>query len=170
MKGHHGGTRNAIGNVSAPWALIPFLAAAFIRPRRAIFGPFIGALSTVAALASYSLVRAARSGSPHRYAEMSLTSMDNRWFLLGIFGGAVLGALGALLAERRKWAAIGMLTASLLVLEPVARIIWALVMGEPPRTLIPSPGVWALEVLCGGVGLFAFHVCFARAHHALNRE
>jgi Family of unknown function (DUF6518) len=57
VKGHHGGARNAIGNASAPWVLIPFLSAVFLKPRLYL-GALVGAASTAAALGSYLIARA----------------------------------------------------------------------------------------------------------------
>lgn len=102
VKGHHGGVRNAIGNISAPWALIPFLSGAFVLPRRLIVGASVGAVSTVAALACYSLVRVGvgfEVGMQHRDASsMVIAAGGNRWFLLGALGGAGVGAVGSRLA------------------------------------------------------------------------
>lgn len=160
IKGHHGGTRNAIGNVSAPWALIPFLSAAFLGTRRLAVGALVGATSTIAALASYSLVRAASGfgmGSQHRDASSLLIgSLGNRWFLLGALGGAAFGAIGSWLAVRGQWGLVTAVVTSLLVLEPAARITWAIAEGEDARTLVPDPAVWVVEVLCGSAAGLGF--------------
>jgi Family of unknown function (DUF6518) len=153
VKGHHGGTRNAIGNASAPWVLIPFLAGFFLRPRSLRFGALVGAVSTITALATYSIVRVVSGFNPGGRSQGDgaalITSLGNRWFLLGVIGGAALGALGSSLAVRRQWAAVAGVIASVLVMEPVARVIWAIVKGEAARTLVPSPVVWTAEVVCG---------------------
>lgn len=130
----------------------------------------MGALSTIAALASYSLARTARDAIPHVYVGMTLAPLENRWFLLGTIGGAVLGALGTLLAKRRKWTLFVAFIASLLILEPVLRVTWAMIKGEPPRTLVPSAGVWWIEVLCGGVIWFAFSIRRTHIHQFLRRD
>jgi hypothetical protein len=101
---------------------------------------------------------------------MTLASLENRWFLLGTIGGAALGALGTLLATRRKWTLLVALTASLLILEPVLRVTWAMIKGEPPRTQVPIAEMWWIEVLCGGVIWFAFCIRLARNHLSLKRE
>jgi hypothetical protein len=158
VKGHHGGMRNAVGNVSAPWAILPFLSGAFIRPRRLVFGALIGAASTVGALACYSLVRVAAfgTGPEHRAASSVMASAaTNRWFLLGAIGGALLGAAGSWLAVKRQWALVTAIVASLLVLEPAARMLWAIARGEPARTLVPIPIVWIVEVSCGCAAVVA---------------
>jgi hypothetical protein len=152
VKGHHGGTRNAVGDVSAPWALIPFLSSTVALPRRRSTGVLVGAVSTLAALACYSFVRMAAygEGGPHRGISSAMASAtENRWFLLGAIGGAILGAAGSWLASKgQRQIAVAIVTC-LLVLEPEARVLWAIAKGEAARTLIPSPTVWAVEILCG---------------------
>jgi hypothetical protein len=149
IKGHHGGTRNAVGDISATWALLPFLAGTPVTSRRvALSGVVAGASSTVFALATYAFVRA--SLYSHGASHHALPAMlGNRWLLLGVGGGAVLGLLGARLASRRRWNIVAAISASLLVAEPLARIVWASCRGESPRALLPSSSVWAIEVGCG---------------------
>ena len=151
VKGHHGGTRNAVGNVSAPWALIPFLSGAFVLPRRRLTGAVVGAATTLAALACYSLVRkgAFGEGGSRGFGSFIVSAAGNRWFLLGTIGGAIVGATGAWLAAKGQWGIVIAVVASVLVLEPAARVLWAIAKGETARTLIPNPAVWAVEILCG---------------------
>jgi hypothetical protein len=151
VKGHHGGTRNAVGNVNAPWVLIPFLSSAFALPRRRFTGASVGAASTLAALVCYSLVRASVFGEDgsHQVSSFLTSAAENRWFLLGTVGGAILGATASWLAEKGQWEMVIGVVACLLVLEPAARVLWAIAKGEAARTLIPSPAVWAVEIACG---------------------
>ena len=90
VKGHHGGVRNAIGNLSAPWVFVPFLAGAFVLPRRLALGALVGTASTAAALACYSFVRAAGGGSGTRQLrpdrserEPMVAHRSNRWRRVG---------------------------------------------------------------------------------------
>jgi hypothetical protein len=151
VKGHHGGTRNAVGNLSAPWALIPFLSSAFALPRRRFTGAVVGTASTLAALASYSLVRmgAFGEGGSRGFDSFIASAAANRWFLFGAIGGAIVGATGSWLAAKGRWGMVIAAVASLLVLEPAARVLWAIAKGEAARTLVPTPTVWAVEILCG---------------------
>jgi len=151
VKGHHGGTRNAVGNLSAPWALVPFLSSAFALPRRRFTGAVVGAASTLVALACYSLVRMGAFGEDgsRGFGSFIASAAGNRWFLLGALGGAILGATASWLAAKGRWRIVIAVVASLLVLEPAARVLWAIAKGEAARTLIPSPAVWAVEILCG---------------------
>ena len=158
IKGGHGGARNAVANISAPWLLISFLSAAMIAPRRLSLGALVGMLSTCAALVSYTTVRALRGFHTGVHAGLTadLTSaLTNRWFLLGVAGGAALGAAGSRLALRRQWMAVALVVGAALLMEPIARIIWALAKDEPARTLVPIPVVWTIEVAVGCAALLA---------------
>ena len=168
VKGHHGGTRNAIGNISATWALVPLLAGAFLAPRRVVaMGAVWGACATVLSLATYTLVRAlspAGDGGP-RTASDVVGAAGNRWLVVGVVGGAALGVLGARLVWAHRWDVVVALGASLLVLEPVARSLWALQRGEGMETLLPSSAVWLSEI---GIG---FALAFVSVVHlALRRS
>ncbi|HWE68041.1 MAG TPA: DUF6518 family protein [Acidimicrobiales bacterium] len=161
VKGHHGGTRNSIGNISAPWALLPFLAGALVMQRRRSVGALVGALSTVAALVCYTLIRVGVFGMGGRNRDFSATvasAAGNRWFLLGAIGGAVLGAAGAALATRGQWGVVTAVVTCLLVLEPAARVFWAIARDEPARTMVPSPVVWGTEMICGCLALVGFQL------------
>jgi hypothetical protein len=150
VKGHSGGTRNAVGDISATWALLPFLAGALLAARRtAVVGATLGAVSTVLALGTYALVRATLVSSTGSHYVAGIATLGNRWLLLGLLGGAMLGAMGASLAARRHWNIVAAVTGLLLAMEPLARVLWALGRGEGSRTLLPSPSVWAVEVGCG---------------------
>ncbi len=155
VKGHHGGVRNAIGDVSAPWAILPLFAGTFVLPRRAVFGAFAGAAASVAALAAYSLVRT--SGSDIGGQSGVLTAAGNRWFILGLIGGVALGAGSAWLAARGSQGVVMAMVASLLLLEPVVRMLWAVSNSEPLGTFVPSSSVWSAEILIGcAMALTAF--------------
>ncbi|MGO9660500.1 MAG: DUF6518 family protein [Acidimicrobiales bacterium] len=162
VKGHHGGVRNAIGNVSAPWAIMPLLAAALVIPRRAVSGAVAGAVASVATLASFSLVRA--GGLDMAGGGGLVVALGNRWFISGLVGGLVLGAGAGWLVARERWAPLIAITAALLMLEPAARLVWAATKKEPLGTYVPDPVVWALEI-AGGCALAAFDLRFRRALH-----
>ena len=159
IKGEHSRAHNAIANISAPWLLIPFLSAAVLAPRRLALGALVGTLSTSAALVSYTVVRTLKGfqagGHANGLISVLVSSLSNRWFLLGVVGGAALGAAGSRLALRRQWMVVALVVGSVLVMEPVARIIWALAREEPPRTLVPSPIVWTIEVVVGCTAVLA---------------
>ena len=97
VKGHHGGMRNVIGNISAPWAILPILAGSIAVPRRLAVGALAGVASTVAALASYALARgeSLRLSQSGGATLATISPIGNRWFLLGLVGGIALGASGS---------------------------------------------------------------------------
>jgi Family of unknown function (DUF6518) len=156
IKGHHGGTRNAVGDISATWVLLPFLAGTLFASRRGAFSAaIVGASSTVLALIVYAMMRAILY--PHAGGDHGVPAiLGNRWLLMGLGGGAVLGIVGARLATGRHWNVVAAVSASLLVLEPLARMLWALNRGENVRALLPSPSVWATEVGCGCLIVLVF--------------
>jgi hypothetical protein len=150
IKGHQGGTRNAVGDISATWALVPFLAGAWLVSYRAtLWGAIVGASSTAMALGVYTLARGSLYGGDGGHHALGTAVLANRWLLLGVAGGAVLGVVGAHLAARGAWTTVVAFAGSLLITEPVARMLWGLSRGEGPRTLLPSPAVWAVEIGCG---------------------
>jgi hypothetical protein len=167
VKGHSGGTRKAVGNISATWALLPFLAGALLAAHRtAVIGATVGAVSTVLALGTYALVRANPFSGTGSHHVAGIADLGNRWLLLGLLGGAVLGVIGASLAARHRWNVVAGVTGLLLAMEPVARILWALGRGEGPRTLLPSPTVWAVEVGCGCLIVLGYALTSVLRPHA----
>jgi hypothetical protein len=162
VKGHHGGVRNAIGNVSAPWAIVPLLAGALVIPRRPVSGAVAGAVASVATLASFSLVGAGGLDMAGRGG--LAVALGNRWFILGLVGGLVLGAGAAWFVARRRRGSLVAIIAALMMLEPVARLVWAATKNNPLGTYVPDPVVWVLEIV-GGCALAAFGLRFQRALH-----
>ncbi len=160
VKGHHGGVRNAIGNVSAPWAIVPLLAGALGVPRRPLSGAVAGAVATVATLTSFSLVRA--GGLDTRGRGGLAMALGNRWLILGLVGGLVLGAGAAWLVARGRRGSLVAIIAGLMLLEPVARLVWAATKNHPLGTYVPDPVVWVVEIV-GGCALAAFGVHLQRA-------
>ena len=62
---------------------------------------------------------------------------------------------------------VALVVGSVLVMEPIARIVWALAKEEPARTLVPIPAVWSIEVVLGFAVLFAVVLRIRRrAEHA----
>lgn len=158
VKGHHGGMRNVIGNISAPWAILPILAGSIAVPRRLAVGALAGVASTVAALASYALARgeSLRLSQSGGATLATISPIGNRWFLLGLVGGIALGASGSWFARRQRWGAVVVVVAGLLVLEPAARVLWAVMRGDAVSTFVPYRVVWGIEVLCGCASLLGY--------------
>jgi Family of unknown function (DUF6518) len=155
VRGHHVGVRNTIGNLSATWAIVPVLAGALVLPRRRTHGALAGAVASFLALASYSLVRG---------GHLDLASLGNRYLIAGLVGGAALGAGAAWLARRGWWSVLAGIVAGLLVLEPAARLLWAVARDVPLGTYTPHPIVWGVEIV-GGLAIATYGLRLRRSVH-----
>jgi hypothetical protein len=154
MKGHHGGTRDAIGNVSAPWLILPLLAGAIVAPRRPAIGALVGMVSVLLALAGFYVIGGQMLGlgiGPHsiRHPVTVASALGSRWLQSGTVAGLGLGAIGAWLAGRRSFNALGWSVAALLVFEPAARGVYLAVRGPGLTALRADPGIWLCEVAVG---------------------
>ena len=126
MKGTGGGARLQLGNLSAPWLAIAFVAGAFYkRPSRAAAA---GVTATLASLVGFyaqqsPLVdlnqRSARFLSDPGQMYGFIVTAHRVVFLAGLATGLVFGAFGSAWAVRRSRRAAGAI-ALLFVLEPFA--------------------------------------------------
>jgi hypothetical protein len=149
LKGNDTGVRDAIGNTSAPWVVIPFLAGT--RFRRVGWGLLVGVAATVAAFAGFYTAEAfvldLGTGSWTHALQLTLGSgrIYEEW---GLLSGALYGALGSLWASRR-WLAAGAAVGLAFVLEPL--IVWFLehagVWGG--GDLLARPWMWLAEIAIG---------------------
>lgn len=103
FKGADPGLRAAIGNLSAPWLLVAFLAA--LRSRTPLRGALMGLVSTVVALvgfyAAVTIALAGHLGGGGHWRELVVEAGANRvYFLAGLVTGPVLGAAGAWVGRR----------------------------------------------------------------------
>lgn len=163
VKGQSGGVRDVIGNLSAPWIVLPFIAGT--RVRRPWHGALVGVIATMAALLGFYVAEAAilDLGVHPWYEDLRLTAGSiNVYEKCGVFTGAAYGAFGALWAARqRSLAAFAVVLAFLA--EPF--IVYLLqrsgIWGG--GILLDYPGVWLCEVAIG-VGLAtAFTVRYRRS-------
>jgi hypothetical protein len=96
VKGQDVGVRDAVGNTSAPWVVLPFLAGS--RCRRVWTGAAVGVAVTLASLIGFYAAEAAvlDLGAHPWWVDLRLTlgsgHMYEEW---GIFAGVLFGALGA---------------------------------------------------------------------------
>jgi hypothetical protein len=58
FKGNGAGVRDDIGNLSAPWLLVPFFAAGALPGRRLLTGALVGMAATCTALAAFYVANA----------------------------------------------------------------------------------------------------------------
>jgi hypothetical protein len=100
--------RDALGNTSAPWMFVPFLAGT--RFARVWHGALAGVATTLAALFGFCLPEAAILDlGPHPwYTDLELTLGSGRVYeTWGLVTGSIYGALGAIafvLAKAQTWA------------------------------------------------------------------
>jgi hypothetical protein len=163
VKGNDTGVRDAIGNASAPWVLIPFLAGT--RFRSVWHGILIGAAATLAAFAGFYTAEAAVLDlGTHSWArDLQLTLGSGRLYEeWGLLSGALYGGLGSLWATRR-WPAAGAAVGLAFICEPL--IVWILehagIWGG--GDLLGRPWMWLTEIAIGMAAIAWFAARRARA-------
>jgi Family of unknown function (DUF6518) len=170
IKGNDTGVRDAIGNVSAVWLLLPFLAGAAAGSRRVIIGAFCGLAATLAALVGFYFAESfVLDLGPHPWlTDLSLTMGTVVYYgERALVTGPIFGALGLWWQQHRSLTAAGILAASF-VLEPAAWWIYSTQIGGGAAYPVPDyPALWLAEIAIGIVG-FAVLRRIAR-QSALNR-
>jgi hypothetical protein len=115
--------RNAIGSLSTPWLVIPFLAGAIcLRPRA---GALVGLGSTMAALCGWYVTATLLEdlGGHGFLGDLRLEFRANQvYFVAGLLTGPLLGALGAWWHSRRRLPA-AVLAGALLMCEPLVMAV-----------------------------------------------
>jgi hypothetical protein len=122
VKGNGAGVRDGIGNLSAPWVIVPLLAGAAGGRGRILLGAAIGLLTTVVALVGFYLANAfVLDLGPHSSLhDIGLTlDVGNVWFKAGVVSGPAMGALGAWAANRSRLTVVA-IAAGTVLLEPLA--------------------------------------------------
>lgn len=147
VKGNGAGVRDAVGNISAPWLLLPFLAGALVaKGRRPAAGAGVGLLVTLAALAGFYVANAfVLDLGPHPLlVDVRLAVVAGKhYFALALLSGPAFGALGGWW-QRHRSTSMAVLVTSLLVFEPLALIATA--SWFPARSY---PGALAGEAAVG---------------------
>ncbi|HEU5212053.1 MAG TPA: hypothetical protein VFU10_04730 [Gaiellaceae bacterium] len=149
IKGQDAGVRDAIGNTSAPWVVIPFLAGT--RYRSLGWGLLVGVGATLAAFVGFYAAEAAvlDLGTSSWKHALSLTLGSGRIYEeWGLLSGALYGALGSLWATRR-WLAAGAAVGLAFIFEPL--IVLALERAQMWGGSGPLEyrWMWTTEVLLG---------------------
>jgi hypothetical protein len=131
VKGQDTGVRDALGNTSAPWVIVPFLAGS--RYPRPLPAALVGVAASLASLVAFYAAEAAILDlGPHPwYVDLQLTHGSGHVYeAWGIASGSVYGVLGGLWAARKlapALAAVGLA----FVLEPLVVL------------LLDRAGLWA---------------------------
>jgi len=155
IKGNGAGLADAIGNISALWLLLPFLAGAAASSRRVTLGALYGLLATLAALTGFYFAESfvLDLGQHSWLTDLSLTMGTITYYAeRGVLTGPAFGALGQWWRQRRSTAAAGLIAAAF-VLEPVAWWLYGLRIGGGAAYPVPGhPAVWLGEIAIGVAG------------------
>lgn len=156
IKGNDAGLRDAIGNASAPWLLLPFLAGAAWRSRRLSGAAMAGLAATLAALAGFYFADSfVLQLGPHPWlTDLSLTMRGAIfWAERAVVTGPVFGALGFWWRRNRSPLAGGLVAAAF-VLEPAAWWLYGRYLGGGAAYPVPAyPALWLTEIALGSTGL-----------------
>jgi hypothetical protein len=174
LKGNGGGLRDAVGNVSALWLLLPFLAGAAVGSRRLAgaavgsrrlaAGAVAGLAATLAALVGFYFAESiVLDLGPHPWlTDLSLTMGTVRYYgERALLTGPVFGMLGFWWQQRRSVAPAGLLAAAF-IFEPVAHWLYGRHIGGGAAYPVPGyPALWLSEIAVGLAG-FALLATIAR--------
>jgi hypothetical protein len=150
VKGPNGGIgivaelRTTIGNVSAPWLLIGFVAGA--RTPRALGGAVFGLAATVLALVGFYVLNGVfvELGAHTFAGNVGRELVANRVYLeAGVISGPVFGALGAV-SFRSRSVRTSIVAGILLSAEPIVLVLLRLIPYD-----VPSMAVYAVELVTG---------------------
>jgi hypothetical protein len=148
VKGQDTGVRDALGNTSAPWIVLPFLAGTrFARGSRAALAGF--AVTLASFLGFYVAEAAVLDLGPHPWwDDLRLTAgyvnVYEKW---GIFSGLVYGTLGWLWAYRSN-AVAAVSVGCAFVAEP-AIVLFLSRAGIWPGLLLDYDWMWITEIVLG---------------------
>jgi len=153
IKGQDVGVRDALGNLSAPWIVIPFLAG--MRSTSVWRATLVGVATTLASLLGFYVAEAAILDlGPHPwYIDLKLTAgAVNIYEKCGVFSGALYGALGGLWAMRRTvWAAAAIGLA--FVVEPAITLVTSRAGLWGGGGLLDYAWMWVGEIVVGGAAI-----------------
>ncbi len=169
VKGNGSGVRDAVGNLSAPWVILPLLAGAIVARGRILLGAVCGLLTTIAALVGFYLANAfVLDLGPHSILhDLGLTlNVGNVWLKAGAVSGPAMGAVGAW-AGRRGSSVVAWSLVGIVVFEPAA--VYLAYLTSSGR-FAAGDGAWdAVYAAETGVGAIAAAVLWSRAR-AMRRH
>jgi len=167
IKGQDVGVRDALGNLSAPWVLVPFVAGTCVRS--AWRGAFVGVVVTLVALAGFYTAEAAVLDlGPHPwYVDLRLTLHWNIYATWGIASGLLYGALGAIWSRRRSVAAAAAVGLAFAAEPLIVLVLWRGGIWGDGGLLLHYRWLWSAEILAG---LAAIAYAYQTARRAAVRE
>jgi hypothetical protein len=152
LKGGDAGVRDALGNISAPWLLLPFLAGTLVRgPLR---GALIGVTTCLAALTGFYVAEAfvLDLGGHPLLTNLALTLGAGRmYFVAGMLSGPLFGGLGGICTRHRR-AMMAVVVGLALAGEPFAVFAWLSREGMAPADtglVVQYPALWVGEMALG---------------------
>jgi hypothetical protein len=166
VKGNDVGLRDDIGNLSAPWLLLPFFAGAAVQ--KPTLAWMAGFAATVAALSAFYVANAfVLDLGPHSVLnDLRLTiGATGYWLPRGLVSGPVFGALGGLW-RRRGYPTLGVAMLLLLDVEP---LFWAAAHragGVASFDFQPSLAASIVESLVGVAAGVCILIVVRRSHQA----
>lgn len=152
LKGSDAGLRDAIGNISAPWVLLPYFAGTL--NRGLIRGALMGGATSLAALTGFYVAEAfvLDLGGHPVLSNLALTLDAGRlYFIAGLVTGPPLGALAGISARHRR-AMSAVVVALALAGEPLAVFAWLRSQGIAAADtgfVVQYPALWMGEVALG---------------------
>ena len=158
VKGNDAGVRDGIGNLSAPWVIVPLLAGAVGSRGNILLGAVVGLLTSLAALVGFYVANAfvLDLGSHSTVQELGLTlNAGNVWFKAGAMSGPAMGALGAW-ASRRGGFVVAWSVVGLVVFEPL--VVYLAYLASEGRFAAGDGqwnGIYAAEAALGAVAAVA---------------
>ena len=158
VKGNGAGVRDGVGNLSAPWVIVPLLAGAVGSRGSILAGAVVGLLTSVAALVGFYVANAfvLDLGSHSWSHEIGLTlNAGNLWFKAGAMSGPAMGAVGAW-AGRRGGFVVAWSVVGLVVFEPL--VVYLTYLASNGRFAAGDGqwnGVYAAEAALGAVAATA---------------
>jgi hypothetical protein len=158
LKGNDVGIRDDIGNLSAPWLLLPFFAGA-VMDRRPLAAAAAGLAATVTALVAFYVANAfvLDLGPQSLVNELRLTvGATGYWLPRGLISGPVFGALGGVW-RRRGYPTLGVGMILLLDAEP---LFWFAVHGTGGLASFDFEPSFAASIIEAVIGLAAA-ICLA---------
>jgi hypothetical protein len=155
------------------WILVAAAAGtlAVVAPRRIAVAALLGALAGAAVLTAanagyYALILALEPGTPPE----AIAGPPGRWFVLGVSGGAVFGALGAVWRHGPPWPRVAAATVigAVLIADAFAGGTWANVAGLAAGAALPVAS--AVDRATRGAALGAVAaICAIAATGSLER-